>query len=429
MSPSALPAPWRGRLVVLVGVVLVALNLRIAVASVSPILDAVRADVALSAAEAGVLGTIPVASFALFGSLAPLLARRFGLEPTLVAAMLLSALGEVVRSTTGTAAGFLGWSVIALAGMGMGNVLLPPLVKRYFPDRIGSLTAVYTVTMAVSTALPALVAVPVADAVGWRVSLGAWALVGLVAMVPWTIVVVQSATARAALASVLRRSPRDTPALASRHRSAGRVWRSPLAWGLGLTFGMNSLNSYVMFAWLPQILVDTGLGTAEAGRWLALLASLGLPASLVVPLITTRLRNPFGIVVFFVACYAVGYAGLALAPTGALALWVVLIGLGPGTFPLLLTLINLRTRTSAGAVSLSGFTQGVGYAIAGIGPLLVGVLYDASGTWTSSYWLLLGSLAVLLTAGVVACRPVMLEDTWGGTGPVDGSLPLSGDPR
>jgi len=429
VSSTASAAPWRGRRVVLVGVVLVALNLRIAVASVSPILAVVRTDVALSAGEAGVLGTIPVVSFALFGSLAPLLARRFGLEPTLVAAMALSAVGEVVRSATSTAGGFLGWSVIALAGMGMGNVLLPPLVKRYFPDRIGAMTAIYTVTMAVSTAMPALLAVPVAGRLGWRVALASWAVVGVVAMIPWTVVIVRSATARAALAGVLRRAPRDTPALASRHRAAGRVWRSPLAWGLAVTFGMNSLNSYVMFAWLPQILTDAGVGTSASGRWLALLASLGLPASLVVPLIATRVKNAIWVVGFFVACFAVGYAGLLIAPTGPLALWMVLIGLGPGTFPLLLTLINLRTRTSAGAVSLSGFTQGVGYTIAGAGPVLVGVLYDASGSWVSSYVLLFVSLAVLLGAGVVACRPGMLEDSWGARGSAGGSLPLSGDPR
>jgi CP family cyanate transporter-like MFS transporter len=134
-------------------------------------------------------------------------------------------------------------------------------------------------------------------------------------------------------------------------------------------------------------------------------------------------------VVFFVACFAVGYAGLLVAPTDALALWMVLVGLGPGTFPLLLTLINLRTRTSAGAVALSGFTQGVGYAIAGSGPILVGVLYAASGTWTTSFVFLFVSLAVLLGAGLVACRPVMLEDTWGGRGGPGGSLPLSGDSR
>ncbi len=405
-------APWRGRRVVLLGVVLVALNLRIAVASVSPILDLVRADVALSATEAGLLGTIPVVSFAVFGSLTPVLARRLGLEPLLIGAMLLSATGEVVRSGTSTSTGFLGWSVIALAGMGMGNVLLPPVVKRYFPDRIGVVTSVYSVTMTFSTALPALLAVPVAERLGWRTSLSVWSVVGVLAAAPWLVVVVRSAAARSHLAGLLRRGPATTPALTSRHRSGGRVWRSPLAWGMAVTFAMNSLDSYAMFAWLPQILVDGGTSPHAAGLWLSVFAILGLPPALVAPIAASRMRNPIGLVVVFVACFAASYVGLLLAPGGPVWLWILLGGLGPGAFPVLLALINLRTRTSAGAASLSGFTQGVGYAIAGAGPLLVGVLYDATGGWTAGLLFLLGTLVVLLVAATVACRPVMLEDTW-----------------
>jgi CP family cyanate transporter-like MFS transporter len=420
MSSPALPtgsvAPWRGRRVVLLGVVLVALNLRIAVASVSPILDLVRADVALSATEAGLLGTIPVVSFAAFGSITPVLARRVGLEPLLIAAMLLSVTGEIVRSGTSTAAGFLGWSVIALAGMGMGNVLLPPVVKRYFPDRIGVVTSVYSVTMSFSTAVPALLAVPVAERLGWRASLSVWAAVGVLAAIPWVVVIVRSAAARSALGGLLRRGPATTPALTSRHRQGGRVWRSPLAWGMAVTFAMNSLDSYAMFAWLPQILIDGGISPHAAGVWLSVFAILGLPPALVAPIAAARMRNPIPLVVVFVTCWAVSYLGLLVAPGGPVGLWVVLGGLGPGAFPVLLALINLRTRTSAGAASLSGFTQGVGYAIAGTGPLLIGVLYDATGSWTAPLLLLLGTLVVLLAAATVACRPVMLEDTWGPRG-------------
>jgi CP family cyanate transporter-like MFS transporter len=420
MSSPALPtgsvAPWRGRRVVLLGVVLVALNLRIAVASVSPILDLVRADVALSATEAGLLGTIPVVSFAAFGSITPVLARRVGLEPLLIAAMLLSVTGEIVRSGTSTAAGFLGWSVIALAGMGMGNVLLPPVVKRYFPDRIGVVTSVYSVTMSFSTAVPALLAVPVAERLGWRASLSVWAAVGVLAAIPWVVVIVRSAAARSALGGLLRRGPATTPALTSRHRQGGRVWRSPLAWGMAVTFAMNSLDSYAMFAWLPQILIDGGTSPHAAGVWLSVFAILGLPPALVAPIAAARMKNPIPLVVVFVTCWAVSYVGLLVAPGGPVGLWVVLGGLGPGAFPVLLALINLRTRTSAGAASLSGFTQGVGYAIAGTGPLLIGVLYDATGSWTAPLLLLLGTLVVLLAAATVACRPVMLEDTWGPRG-------------
>jgi CP family cyanate transporter-like MFS transporter len=407
-------APWRGRLVVLAGVVLVGLNLRIAVAAVSPILDLVRGDVALSSAEVGLLGTIPVVSFAVFGSLATPVGRKLGLEPTMIAALLLSAVGEVARAAAHTAPAFLAWSVIALAGMGMGNVLLPPLVKRYFPDRIGPVTASYSVALSISTAVPPLVAHPVAEAHGWRVAIGVWALVGLAAALPWVVVVAQSMTARAHLRQLLRRAPRPGESAVAGPTPPGvarLVWRSPTAWGLAITFAMNSLGTYVLFAWLPQILSDAGLGDDVGGRWLALFAILGLPASLVSPVVTARLRNPFPLVVGFVTLWAAGYLGLWLAPAHGTALWCVLLGVGNGTFPVLLALIGLRSASPAVAVALSGMVQGVGYAIAGVGPVGIGLLYDATGGWDAPLAVLLALLGVLVAAGWWACRPGLVGES------------------
>ncbi len=397
--------------------VLLALNLRIAVASVSPILDTVRQDVALAPEQVGLLGTIPVAAFAVLGALTPALARSGGLEPVTIAAMVVAVLGEVARAGSATPAGFLGWTVVALAGMGVGNVLLPPLVKRYFPDRIGSVTALYSVVLAVSTAAPPLVAVPAAERLGWRVSLGSWAVLGVAAALAWGVVVLRSAHARSALGDLLRRAPTTTPVLASRHRAGGRVWRSPLAWAMAVTFGANSLLSYTMFAWYPQALVDAGMDAAAAGGQLGLLGIVGFVPALVAPTVAARVRNPYVLVVVFVAAFLVGLAGLRLAPLGATTAWSLLLGFGTGTFPLVLALINLRTRTSAGASSLSGFTQGVGYTLAGLGPLAVGVLYGATGGWAAPSLVLVGTCVVLLVAGAVACRPGRLEDSWGRRAP------------
>lgn len=407
-------APWRGRLVVLAGIALVGLNLRIAVAAVSPILDVMSEDVALTSAQTGLLGTIPVLSFALFGSLATPVARHLGLEPTMVGALVLSAAGEVLRAAAGSAPGFLAWSMLALAGMGMGNVLLPPLVKRYFPDRIGTVTAVYSVCLSVSTAVPPLVALPLARAAGWRWSVGVWAAVGLAAAVPWVVVIVRSVAARAHLRELVRRSSSGPSAAVLAQRATGGalgiVWRAPLAWAMAVTFAMNSLGTYTVFAWLPEILTDAGLGSDAGGRWLALFAILGLPASLVAPVLTARMRSPFPLVVGFVACWAVGYAGLLLAPAHGTAVWMVLLGIGPSTFPILLALIGLRTATPALAVVLSGMVQGVGYAIAALGPIGIGLLYDATGSWDAPLLVLIGLLVVLLVAAWRACRPQVLGE-------------------
>ncbi len=412
-SRPAEPAPWRGRLIVLAGIVLVGLNLRIAVAAVSPLIDVMREDVALTSAQIGLLGTIPVLSFALFGSLATPVARHLGLEPTMVAALLLSATGEVLRANATTAPAFLAWSMLALAGMGMGNVLLPPLVKRYFPDRIGVVTAAYSVALSVSTAVPPLVALPLAQAAGWRWSVGVWAAVGVAAAVPWVVVIVRSVAARAHLRELVRRSPGPAASALTARAGDGAtrlVWRSSLAWAMAVTFGMNSLGTYTVFAWLPEILADAGLGTQVGGRWLALFAILGLPASLVAPVLAGRMRSPFPLVVAFVACWAVGYLGLLLAPAHGTVVWMVLLGLGPSTFPILLALIGLRTATPALAVVLSGMVQGVGYALAALGPIGIGLLYDATGSWDAALLVLLALLVVLLVAARRACRPEVLGE-------------------
>jgi len=404
----------RGRVLALVGILLVALHVRAAVTAVSPLLDLVRDDVELTATHAGLLGAVPVVSFALFGALSPAIARAIGLELAVVLAMLASAAGEVLRATTTTAPSFLAFSVLALAGLGVGNVLLPPLVKRYFPDRIGALTAAYSVVMVVSLSVPPLAAVPIAVRYGWRASVATWAVLGVLAVLPWFGVMVRSRVARGALTAVARRDPAAPPRLGRGELSAGRVWRSPLAWAMAVTFSMNTTNGYVLYAWLPQLLADAGIDEATAGTWLAYYAFLGVAPALLVPLAAVRMRRPWLLVAFFVSCLVVGYTGLVFSPSGPLWLWLLAAGLGTGNFPLLLTLINLRTRTHAGAASLSGFTQGLGYALAGAGPVVAGLLHEATGGWDAILWFLVGTALVLGVAGWFACRPVMLEDTWGG---------------
>ncbi|WP_051275109.1 MFS transporter [Cellulomonas sp. URHD0024] len=406
-------APWRGRLVVLAAIVLVGLNLRLAVAAVSPIFSSLRETFPVSTTQVGLLGTIPVASFALFGTLAAPIGRKLGLEPAIILAMAFAVAGQLLRAVAPNMPVFLGWSVLALGGMGMGNVLLPPLVKRYFPDRIGAVTASYSVALSVSTAVPPLLALPVARAAGWRVSVGMWAVVGVAAIVPWLVVVTRSVAARSHLREILRRAPRtDRPALLVRSGGAESrlVWRSRLGWALVVTFFANTTGTYVMFAWLPQILADAGLGTEVGGRWLAVFAILGLPAALFAPILTARMRNPYPLVAGFVACWIVGYLGLWTSPAHGTAVWMILCGLGPGAFPVQLALIGLRTRTPAVASALSGMVQGLGYALAIAGPVGIGLLHQATGSWSAPFVVLLGLLAILLVAAWFACLPTMLGE-------------------
>lgn len=293
--------------------------------------------------------------------------RRLGLERFLVLAIVAMIVGHLVRGTSGSLGIFITGTVIAFFGLGAGKVLLPPLVKRYFPDRIGLVTSLAVTVVAVSTFVPPLVAVPVSDAAGWRVSLGMWAVVALLALLPWIALLGRRRTDKLSTPVV----EEGEPAL------LGRLGRSPIAWSITVVFAVSSTNVYAIFAWLPQLLIQTGGVTpGAAGALVALYAAMGVPTALLVPLLAARMTNP-GLLVYLGAVLLVGGdLGLVFLPTTATWLWVSIAGLGVLFFPLALVMINLRTRTHEGSVALSGFVQSVGYVLAAPGPLLFGLLHE-----------------------------------------------------
>ena len=409
---------WRGRGLILIAIGLSALNLRTAVTSLTPLLDRLGDTFQFGPTMTGVFGIVPTAAFAVFGVATPAIAHRLGLERTALLAMVLAAIGLLGRGFAGDTTQLLLTSAIALSGMGIGNVVLPPLVKRYFPDRVGGVSAMYITMLQMGTILPALAAVPVADAMGWRVSLGAWSLVAVAAALPWAITLYQERFGRSAQAHALAATHDravaggdEAPELAA-PPAEGRVWRSPVAWGMALMFGMTSLVTYSMFTWLPKLLVDAGGSALLGGTMVGVYSALGLLSSFVMPVVAVRMRNPFPVVLASCVVHLIAFGGLLLAPMTLTLLWIALLGLGPSTFPLALTLINQRTRTQAGSAALSGFTQGLGYALSCAGPLLFGVLHDLSGGWTWPFAFLTAALVVLALGGYQACKPRLLEDSW-----------------
>ncbi|MET0289374.1 MAG: MFS transporter [Pseudoxanthomonas sp.] len=413
--PSSSSAPWAGRLLVLGGILFSAFNLRTAVTSLTPLLDVLGEVFHFGASFAGVLGMVPTAAFAVFGVTTPRIAHRLGLERTAHLAMLLAMVGLLLRSFAPGPGSLLAASAIALAGMGMGNVVLPPLVKRYFPDRIGTVSSAYITILQIGTLLPALLAVPVAQAGGWRLSLGTWTLTAAAAASLWWAVRRVEARATSTLTTLHDQAVEggDTaPEMPETADAPGKVGRTALGWGMALMFGMTSLNTYAMFTWLPRLLTEAGASPAFAGTMVALFSALGLVGALCMPLIAVRIRNPYPVVVMCAAFYTAAFLGLLWAPMRAPVLWVALLGMGPSTFPLTLTLINLRTRTQAGSAALSGFMQGVGYTVSCLGPLLFGVLHEFSGGWELPFAFLAVCVGVLLVGAWFACKPQMLEDHW-----------------
>ena len=384
--------------VLLAAMLLAALNLRTAVTSVGPVLDELERDINLSSTLAGVLTTLPVISFALLGSLTPRVARRVGEKATLVGALTLMTLGLAFRALVSSPVLFLVLSVFALAGGAMGNVILPVLVKRFFPHRIGPATAAYTTSMATGTTLAAGVTVPLAnlqDPMSWRFGLGAWAGLAVVGLL-------------AALLLPGRHPVHGGSAGRPTHRS---LRHSRTAWALTVFFGTQSLQAYVQFGWFALFFQErAGVSATRGGLLVAVLAALSIPISMVIPSVAARRSDQRALIAVLIGCTVVAYIGMLVSPGAGAWAWVVLAGLGAGAFPLALTMIGLRTRSIATTGSLSAFAQSMGYLIAGCGPLLVGVLHGATGGWTWPFVLLFADLAVMAVAGWVIGKHRYVED-------------------
>lgn len=399
LLPSSVPVDRR-RLLVWAGlaVALTAVNLRTAVTGFTPLLETIGDDLGFGLAVAGLLGTVPAATFAVFGFLAPVVTRRFGLERTATVALLLSALAIVLRAFSPTPAVLVASTVLALAGIGAANVVIVPLVKVWFADRIALWTSSYLLLMQTGQFVAPLLAVPVAEAASWRWSVGIWAVPAAVAAAVWLALAV--------------RLPADhhAPVPSGAPVARPRVARSSTVWGLVGLFAMMSLSNYSIITWVPAVLTDAGASASLGGSMVGLYSVWGVLAALVVPHVATRLANPFVVVVACSVVLVAGYLGLAVAPLDGTVLWVCALGVGVSTFPLCMTLINHRTRSPQVASTVSGFVQGIGYGLACVGPVGLGLLREATGSWTTPLVVLAATAVPGVVAGWFACRPRYVED-------------------
>ncbi|MTV27010.1 MFS transporter [Nitriliruptoraceae bacterium ZYF776] len=389
-------------------IVVTAFNLRPAVTSAGALLPDVQAATGMSGTLAGVLTTLPPVCFGVFGLLGARLGRRARTPQVLVAAMVLTAVSLVVRALVDVPLLLVALTVPALAGMAVGNVLLPVAVRRWFPDRVGAATGWYSLALAAGTAAASAASVPVAGALGsWRWGLAVWALPALLACVPWVLL-------RGHRGEAARPQPDPAvggvPDLEAPATVARRIRRNPRAWALAGFFGLQSVIAYIVMGWLPSIYQDAGLSPTAAGGMLGLVMATGAPVSLALPVLAARRADQRRLVVVLVAAAVAGFGGLLLSGGAVPALWAVLIGVGMGTFPLALVLIGLRSATPAGTAELSGMAQGVGYLIAAAGPLLIGILHDATGSWTPPLLVVLGLLVPQLLCGLVAAAPGTIDD-------------------
>ncbi len=396
------PSPWLLRLIA-VGLVLAALNLRPAITSLGALLEEVREGLHMSGSVAGVLTSVPPLCFAVFGVMAPRLARRFGAGAVVCAGMAAIAVGLVVRPYIGSTAGFLAASALALMGIAVSNILMPVIVKRWFPDRVGTMTGLYSMALALGTALAAALTVPVTGALGgnWQTGLVVWAVLAAVAVLPW-IVLVRDRTPAPGQPAPVAANATEAPAL--------KITRSRTAWGLACFFGLQATAAYITMGWMPQIFRDAGVSAGTAGLLLAVTMAMGVPLAFVIPRVASRLKNQGPIVVVLGLCGLIGYSGLYLAPAAGAWAWALLLGVANCAFPLALTMIGMRARSGAGVVRLSAFAQSTGYLLSIPGPLLVGVLYQHSGGWGLPIALMAGLMIPQMVAGILAGRDRTIED-------------------
>ncbi|MFD0222372.1 CynX/NimT family MFS transporter [Streptomyces hirsutus] len=418
---------WTVRLLV-VGIVLAALNLRPAIVSLGALLEEVRTGLGMSGTVAGLLTSLPSLCFAVFGVTAPRLARRFGPGAVVCAGMTAIGAGLLIRPFTGSTAGFLAASALALMGIAVSNVLMPVIVKQWFPDRVGSMTGLYSMALALGTALAAAVTVPVTEALGgkWESGLALWAALAAAAVLPWLLFLGERgrAPAERTPARERHRGERRTPGegtpgerVPGRHPSREqtpapglRITRSRTAWALAVFFGLQATAAYITMGWMAQIFRDAGVSASTAGLLLALTMVMGVPLAFVIPRVAARLPHQGPIVVVLGTSGLAGYAGLYFAPAAGALAWALLLGIANCAFPLALTMVGMRARSGVGVAKLSAFAQSTGYLISLPGPLLVGVLYQHSGGWGLPLALVAALLIPQMVAGVLAGRARTVEE-------------------
>lgn len=408
MTKDSVVSPRAGRIGALLGILLLALSLRAAVVSVSPLLSRIETDIQFTEFTTGLLAMLAPIAFAVFGLLTPRLIKSFGLETTLMISLGLAVSGQIARIFMPEVYSFLALSIVTLAGYGMGNVVLPPLVKKYFPDRIGMVTSGYVTMLAIGTWMAPQFSVPLADLTSWQMSIGSWAALSGIVLIPWLVQLFADRGVERP----------DNPVHASGHpQPIAKInpWKSKVAWGLAIFLAGNSAQTYVYFTWLPPYLQNRGLDELAAGNMLALFAILGLPVSLLVPLWVPRLKHPIFAVLIFTACWVSGHLGIYLSPTQNTAVWICLAGLGQGTFAIALLMMNLRSRTTYGSGVLSGFAQGLGYAGAAVVPMLFGVVQKATDSWGAAFSMLGVCVIVMLIGAFIINSPRTIEDDSPGT--------------
>ncbi|MEQ9308580.1 MAG: MFS transporter [Balneolaceae bacterium] len=387
----------RDQYLLVAGIILIALNLRPALSGVGPLVAMIRESTGLTNTMLGLLTTLPLIAFGILSLLTPLFTRKYGIEKVLSGALFLLTVGILMRGLGYVPTLFLGTILLGIA-IAFGNVLLPAIVKRDFDQRSGFITSIYSGMMGLGASLAAGLSYPLAQKLpgDWQTSLGIWGVLSFLAFLVWYPQVQYS---------------KPTSNKRSFRMAMKGLSSNVLAWKVALFLGLQSFAFYVILAWLPDILTSKGFNSAEAGWLLSLSQVTGVLGSVSIPYIAAKKNDQQMLVWMLTIFEIISLIGLWLGSNGVIPFWVSLLGFAMGgCFGLALLFIVLRSSDSETTTELSGMSQSIGYLLAAIGPIIIGLTYDATGGWDVALFILFGTVLLKLYMGIGAGKRIELED-------------------
>ncbi|MBV6738225.1 CynX/NimT family MFS transporter [Priestia megaterium] len=377
----------------LIGIILTAANLRAPLTSVGPLVSSIRDDLEISNTLAGSITTVPLLSLSILSAFAPKLARQFSMELNLFLSLILLTIGILLRSLGGIGTLFIGTFLIG-SSIAIGNVLLPSLIKHNFAYKIGVMTGIYAVVMNFCGAIGSGISIPLSllPGFGWSGALGCWAILSFIASLFWI--------------PKLRNLPTTSKGVQTSSKiESVNLWSSSLAWKITLFMGCQSLIFYTIITWIPEILVQKGLNTGEAGWMLSLMQLAVLPFTFIVPILAGRLQSQRLLVFIPVVLLVISLLGILYGDRLLIPLWMGLIGAASGGFfSLAMMFFSLRTQSTEEAANLSGMAQSIGYLLSAVGPVLFGWLHDTTHSWTAPLLMLVIITILIFIVGMGAAK-------------------------
>ena len=379
-------------ILLVIGIVFVAFNLRPAITSVGPIIGIIRDDIGFANWNVAFIMSLPLIAFAVLSPITPIVANRLSNEITLIIGLIILIIGISLRSISMVFFLFIGTLLVGL-GIAICNVLLPSIIKDKFPLKVALMTGIYSTSMGIVATIASGISYPltIGMQLGWQLSLLIWVIPVVIALVIWLFIYRQA-----------NQQQKNGVKFYEAHSSG--IWKSKLAWKVATFMGLQSLIFYVTISWLPEMLISFGMSESAAGFMLSYFQFVGIPASFIIPVVAGKLSSQAKLIVIINIGYIIGIVLLLLTHSFMTTIIAVtIIGISSGSnFALALTLLSFRAKDKIQAAELSGMAQSFGYSLAAIGPVLIGYLYDLTHTWIIPLILLIGIALLIIYFGFYA---------------------------